>query len=486
MHSHPFKTLSARLSTRVVAVVAVILMAAMLIISYYSRKALMQEALQKTDMTLQGALQHVGNTLDDVERASALMLGYIEHNLDKPEQMPLCARHMLEANPGLVGCAIAFEPGYYSGSDSCLISFAYLKPNRTEADKDSIVMAGNMEQRSHTEQEWYAMVVKQNRAGWRRPFNDDRPGATGQVTTFGMPIHSQQGKTVGVLAVGVSMEWFARFVQQAKPYPRSFCTVMGRSGNLMVFPSTDPDKQVKAINGTKMTNVADVQTLTKTMMAAAHGYTKVKLSGEDYYVFYSHLDDMGWSVAVVCQEDDVLASYNEVSTFTIGIALLAIILLSIVCFFVIKRQMSPLATLAHSARRIAEGHYDKPIAYSRRRDEVGQLQNSFHAMQMSLSNFMAETEQQATNLKQRNLELQQANEHMMETERVKTAFFTSMTDQMAAPVRNIISSVDFIQENYNTMSPEVGENIVEQMLHDANHAGEILNQLIENSLKKEP
>ena len=75
------RTLSLRLSVMIVSAIALLLLASLGIMFYFSRQALKQEALQNAEQTLEGTVQHIDNILLSVEQAT----GNIYFNIINPE-----------------------------------------------------------------------------------------------------------------------------------------------------------------------------------------------------------------------------------------------------------------------------------------------------------------------------------------------------------------------------------------------------------------
>ena len=64
------RTLSFRLSLRVITVLATLLMVALLVMLFFSRKAVKEEALHAAEQTLEATVQSIDNILLDVEQAA--------------------------------------------------------------------------------------------------------------------------------------------------------------------------------------------------------------------------------------------------------------------------------------------------------------------------------------------------------------------------------------------------------------------------------
>ena len=107
------RSLSARLSFWVVSCVMLLFVMALGILFHYSDMAVRDEAMEKATQMLEGTLLYVEGTLHDVEVASDNMKWLVEQHIDTPDSMFTFSRKILENNPNLYGCSIAFEPYYY-------------------------------------------------------------------------------------------------------------------------------------------------------------------------------------------------------------------------------------------------------------------------------------------------------------------------------------------------------------------------------------
>ena len=64
------KTLSVRIGLMVVTAMALLLMASMIVMLYYSRKAVKEEAIQKASQTLEGTIHNIDNIMLSVEQTT--------------------------------------------------------------------------------------------------------------------------------------------------------------------------------------------------------------------------------------------------------------------------------------------------------------------------------------------------------------------------------------------------------------------------------
>ena len=124
------RSLAARLSIWVVINVVILFMAALGILFHYSRLAVREEAMEKASQTLEGTLLNVENTLHDVEVAANSMKWLVEQHIDTPDSMFTFSRKIIENNPDIYGCSIAFEPYYYEEKGQYFSADSYNRHKR--------------------------------------------------------------------------------------------------------------------------------------------------------------------------------------------------------------------------------------------------------------------------------------------------------------------------------------------------------------------
>ncbi len=143
-------------------------------------------------------------------------------------------------------------------------------------------------------------------------------------------------------------------------------------------------------------------------------YAEYSYKGADYVILNTTLRsqiDIYRLVPMAEVRDNVHRLAGYILAITLGIAGLTMIIL----FFILKRVLQPLQELNETTKRLAEGDYDQRVVI-RRKDEIGQLEESF--------NKMAEAVETST----RNLE---------ESERRKTLFMGNLTHELKTPMTAI-------------------------------------------------
>jgi methyl-accepting chemotaxis protein len=109
------RDLPLRISLMIVLAMALLLTVTLLIMLRYSRKSLKEDALSRATTALDRANNNIDNILLSVEETVGNI--YFNMKYDKPERMYTYTYKIVETNPYITGCAIAFKPGYFKGHD---------------------------------------------------------------------------------------------------------------------------------------------------------------------------------------------------------------------------------------------------------------------------------------------------------------------------------------------------------------------------------
>jgi methyl-accepting chemotaxis protein/sigma-B regulation protein RsbU (phosphoserine phosphatase) len=475
-------TLSVRLSLVVVSLVAILFTAALLVMLHYSWRAVKDEGLHSAVQTLSGTMQHIDNTLHEVELATRQMQWNVEHHLDDPDRMFTYSRKMLEVNPNITGCAIAFEPFFYPERGEYFMAYSYHPASDSLVTENRPIIQANLfGNQPYNQQDWYTATVKADDAYWTDPLKDDDSSGD-PITSYCLPIHDGKGKVVGVIGVDLSLKWLSATILAAKSSPNSYCTLLGRNGTFIVHPDStklfhqDVFTQIK-----EGTTDPTVKEAAQAMVNGESDYKFFRMKGKDYCVFYKPFKKQGWSAGIILPKDDISGDYDRLLAYVLAIAIGGFIILLLLCWFFTRRQLMPLQLLTQSATRIADGHYDEIVPDSRQQDEIGRLQDNFRQMQQSLAAYVSENARLSEALKRQGDMLHATYEKTKEADHIKVSFLHYMTDQMIAPVSNICDDVRLLREQCRDLSPEESKRLVDDIHSNSETMTGLLSRLLEQA-----
>lgn len=445
--NHIGKTLSFRLSLLVIGALAILLVGALCIMFIFSRKVLKEEAISDAAQTLEATVNRIDNLLLDVEQSTGNIYFKMANYIHQPEKMATYAQRLVDDNPYIT------DAHFHWLTDS--------------------------------------VTVDINTVGWTTPQQQYCDANEDAVTIFRLPIYDGQ-TVVGAFDVTVSLTQLSKIVLETKPSPHSFCVLLGKDGKFIVSPdSTYLNESAFEVARDRHGNAEE--SVVKAMTSGETGYQYIRVQGKDYYMFYKPFVradvqgraqiDLGWSCAIAYPEDDIFHDYNRLLHFVLIIAVVGLLLLLISCRSFIHHQLVLLRQLEQSAQHIANGFYNVPIPDTRRKDEIGRLQNYFHQMQQSLSTRVGEMQRASDLLQERREVLEAAYEQAQAGDRMKTNFLYNMSDQMTAPVTIINNCVTIISEHADKLSDEETNSMVDEIQQQGGRITALLNQLISESEK---
>lgn len=483
------KTLSVRLSLMVVSSMAVLLAGSLVVMLYYSRKAVKEEALQKTSQALEGTMQRIDNILLSVEQASGNIYFNMLSHFNEPDLLNTYCYKLVEVSPYVRRAFIAFRPNYYQGHELYLVS--------VERNTDgSIVLteAGDHDSSSipkdYTTSEWYTQPMNTLKPEWLifgKTKDEDPDNSEEPLITFCLPFSQRDSLPIGVMALQLSLTELSHLIQSNNPIEKSFFSLIASDGTVISHPDSSKLLRKPRIEKIKAENPSMMEAM-NAMIQGESGYRKFERRGKNYLVFYKpfirtvvqgrSMEHLGWSAGIIYPESNIKGDYWRLIYFVLFISVGGLLVLFVLSRAIIHRQLLPLRLLTHSAQQIAEGNYDVEVPESHHHDEIGRLQNDFQQMQQSLSAHVNELEQLTATLDQRGKELRAAYDWARKANRMKTAFLHHMTNQMVKPSQAIFNAVFALCEPGRDMKTKQ----VDELAEDIHVQGKAITELLNNLL----
>ena len=383
-------SLSTKLSLWIVLFTAVVLVSALGYMFSVSRQAIRQEAVNHATEILENTTLRVNSILERVEVATNNTDWLINRHLDGPDSMFVYSRRLLENNPDLNGCSIAFEPDFFKQKGRYFSAFSLRN------DGEILTTQEGNEHYEYFYMDWYQLCKLLDRPVWTEPFIDYNPEdiySKDMIASYCKPIKDRNGKYVGTISVDLSLTWLSNPISAVKPYPHSYSIMIGQGGTFFVHPDS-----TKLFFHTIFTETLEhedtaLTALGHAMQRGEEGMRQLVIDGQESYVFYKPLGNTGWSVAIVCPESDIFGAFNRLRRAVTIAVLAGLLLLLLVSIQIITRELKPLRRLADQAGIIAKGNFDETLPESGRVDEIGQLSQSFSDMQRSLAGYIEELKQ---------------------------------------------------------------------------------------------
>ena len=404
------KRLDKKLSLWVVLFATVILVASLGFMFGVSRKAIRQEAINHATEILENTTLRVNGILDQVVVATNNTDWLVSRHLDSPDSMFVFSRRILENNPNLNGCSIAFEPDYFKEKGRYFSAYSY---------NDNGTILTTQEGNDHYQYfylDWYQLCKLLDRPVWTEPFMDNNPDdicSPDMIVSYCKPLKDNTGKYVGTISVDLSLSWLSQMISAVKPYPNSYSMMIGQGGTFFVHPDSTKLLYQSIFTESLVHEDSAMVELGHAMQRGEEGMRQMVIDGMACYVFFKPLGETGWSVAIVCSENDIFGAFYRMRRAVIFTVLAALLLMMLICSRIIRHELKPLTHLSKQAETIASGNFGMTLPDDGRRDEIGQLTQSFTNMQHSLVSYIEELKQTTAQKASIESELKVASEIQM-------------------------------------------------------------------------
>lgn len=453
-----FSAPSIRLNTLVVVEIVMLLMVSLGGLFYFSRKALVEESKMDAEQSLEGTIQKVDNVMKTIEQSAGNIYYNLLDHLDEPDRMNTYCLHLVESNPNILGCVIAFQPNYYPGHERFL---RYV--HRKKYNSPELLMSEETPNIPYPQQKWYSETMKTCRPAWIDP-GQNHVQRLEPIVTYCLPIIDKSGECVGVIAVGLSIDLLSQIVLAGKPSPNSYNTLLTNDGSYIIHPDRE---KLNGQNVFKQPDIAESSTAleaAKAMVAGQSGDMSFQMNHFTWYLFYRPFvrmtgpaksqNTLNWSIATIYPKDDIFGEYNHLLLDVLGIVIVALLVFYLLCKKIIRGQMKPLMYLTESAERIADGHFDESIPNVKRSDEVGEFYKNFQVMQKSLAADVARHEEQRATIQEHHDKLERMLHQIEEDDQVKSTFLHNVTGKIMPPAESIAKSVTVLCDNYEHITLE--------------------------------
>ena len=473
-------SMSANLSVGILLMAIPVFILALGILFLQSRYFIRKESSNHVSSVLNTTTHHVVNYMSAVATATNSNTWLVEDHFD-PKSMEDITHQIVRLNRHVDGCTIAIEPGMFPEHNQYLSAY-------TVHTGDTTHTASNVA--NAFDKAWYKMAQNAGKACWVDPFHHS---ATSDhfMATYCRPLYLND-KFVGVIASDLSLQSLAKAIEKAgQPFPEAYYVLVNGNGQYLLHP--DPDKLTgKSIfTDVDPNHHSDRIALGHEMTAGNKGTMHVNINGKLSHVCYQPVPGTDWSLALVCPDSNILKSYHLLAYIITAIIAIGLLIILLIIHRIVERAIKPLNDLVDMTKQIAAGNYDTYIPLTHREDSIGDLQNSFAAMQQSLNFHMGGIRHTTEETKKRNEELARVTKLAEESLIQKTAFIQNVSHQIRTPLNIIMGFAQVLcdsmasRQNDTKSQPTDKEDefsiIADTMRHNASHLERMVLMLFDSS-----
>ncbi|MRR54732.1 MAG: HAMP domain-containing protein [Deltaproteobacteria bacterium] len=367
----------------VITLSGTLIFSAVLGYNYYRSRLVLQNELQHNAENLaMSSVNRVETVLTSVTKVTEGVSRSLESGRYSHEELLTLLRATVRDNAEIFGACAAFEPlsakarpygPYYYKQNGQLVydpevSFQYLL------------------------QDWYQISRELGKTEWTEPYYGDN-GASTLMATCSTPFYEISGGTrrlKGIVASDVSLDWLTEMVASIKVLKTGYAFLLSRNGTIVTHPSKEMIMNETIFSLAEARNDQGLRTLGRKMIQGKSDFIPyTDINGRKSWLYYAPIPSVGWTLAVVFPEAELLAQVKKLSLTDAAMGLTGILLLALAVVFIARSITTPLQALAGATAAIARGDFEVELPAVRSNDEVGTLTTAFQVMKSSLKEYIS-------------------------------------------------------------------------------------------------
>ena len=403
----PIRTISGRLMVRVLIVSAIIFTFTFAVFLRMAANKMREEATEHAHSELSNTIHQIDAVLHSVEIAVENTAWIVPHRLSSPDFMYDITERLLQNNDFVYGCAVAFEPDYFSSEGHYFSPYSY----RDESGEIKSKQLGNDTYDYHY-MDWYQIPKLLNKPYWSEPYYDDGGGEK-MMTTYSKPLYDSCGNLYAVITADLSLEWLTSLVGNIKAFENSYNLMVSRNASFIVHPNRDLILNETIFSSTYGDDDESLKKMQEDMMNCKAGEVLRDKGGEKFFVFYSPVETTQWIVAIVCARSELYMDVKTLRNLLIILGVIALLLMIALSYKGIRKVVAPVEDFSDVAKKIANGDFAVELPLIKSHDELKELRDSFEYLQHSLVKYMDELKSTTANKERIESELRIAHNIQM-------------------------------------------------------------------------
>lgn len=468
-------SVSLRVGVNIVLFVVLVFLLSLGFLFIRSRQLVRQEVLERGAKAVSNVTLRVVGYFNEVELVTQSMQWHLRQN-SCPDSLLSYTRRVVELNPNVCGCSITMEPDFFPASEGKFSAYSVRNDNGIETVRE--------DKYDYYNKVWYETPKRLGHACWIEPTTDDCEGSlknSDMIISYCMPIHDADGRFIGVISTDLSLPWLSNVFATDAIYPHSYSVMLSDKGHYFVHPDTTRIMQSTIYDDVDFLERINVNKIEQELHSRRVDYVRTRLNGTDSYAFFKPLMNTGWTIGLICPEDDVLRGYNRLGYIILVLITVGLLLIFYFSRRAVNRFIAPLNQLVSQLHNITMGNFSEHVPRIERDDLVAQLQNSFVNMQLSLDGYISRLHQANEEAERQNQELKELNVLVQESNRRKQAFIQDISHQIRTPLNIIQGFLVVLRDVTSGLPDEQKAEILETMHQNIFSLRRMTNMLIDAS-----
>ncbi len=292
----------------------------------------------------------------------------LQYLLDISSNMDIAFKNMHEANENYIWIYGAFADPTFS----LFRNYPYDSMEWTQYDENDNPVSPE-DDWDPLEFDWYtnAASITDNSTAFTSPYFDP----IGLIISVGRPIRFENDTLIGVVSVDITIETMQQSILNLDVSENGYAFLIDANGDTITHP--DLIDEAIDIMDLEMTGASSLERnafedIIDNMITGQSELQTFTKSGDLWYISYSPISTTGYSLALIVPEMDILAPINQLRDdilarsrnnilISVGLLLLALVLIVFVSFSVSKRTVEPIQDFIDFSERVGKGDLSRDL-----------------------------------------------------------------------------------------------------------------------------
>lgn len=351
---------------------------------YQARKMIIAKIEVQARDIVTAAAGRVSTVISSVTAVTESMAWSLETFSFDNAQLLEFIKKSVHSHPDVFGSTVSFEPYADSRFQTPYAPYYY----KTTQGVDFVDLYKSYD---YTLQDWYQIPRELGKSEWSEPYHDEGGGNV-LMATYSVPfyeIRDNQKRFAGIVTADISLKHLTDVVSSIKVLKTGYGFLLSRNGVFLAHPRQDIVMNESLFSLAEERNNRYLRDIGRQMTAGKSGFIFFQtINDVSSWMYYSPLQQMGWTLGVVFPKDELLADIRTLTLTMAGMGLAGILLLAMVVVFISGSITKPIRALEVASHGIAAGDFEASLPEPRLKDEVGALTWDFRVMQYSLKDYI--------------------------------------------------------------------------------------------------
>jgi len=246
--------------------------------------------------------EKIAKTIGAMEMSAENVFDEVGKHMDSPDAVITALKSKTHLNPEVRGYFAAFEPEYFPQEGTWFEPYIH----HSDTSEFEYTQVGSA-RHDYTKSDWYIRAKKSTGSFWSDPYYYyDGTSMSGHYATFVKPIFDSTGRLACVCGADITFEWLAKELQKIDNDSKSDSLLnKDHLYDIHDFYSVIIDKGGYCIIHPEGKSVSLTKEQARILAQRKSGTMDLELNGVPSMLYYSPIDHVDWTVAVVVAKQDI-------------------------------------------------------------------------------------------------------------------------------------------------------------------------------------